>query len=330
MSQGLLLIDVLNLLHAANANKPLRVGELPTQGIYGFIRSLRLAVCSFPQLTPIALHDGRSWRHSAMEGYKGSRDAEPTTASAKKMAELRAQIAPQKPYVRTAMRMLGVRQIDTLNLEADDLAALMVRKAAKDDRRVMLLSGDKDWIQLVGPDVSWFDPMRDVRITHATLPKRLGLDKTKKRFAAFKTDQTGPDFVGVPSARAWLEIKALMGDSSDEIDGVGGIGDVGASEFIERFGSVANFIAMSIDGSLPRLPKKFAGLAESNEKQDIYCRNMMLMDLNHAAVPAPVDQRVDTGEFSEEAFGNLCRDLLFQSVLNGLPGWIEPFRRQAA
>jgi 5'-3' exonuclease len=304
MSRGLLLVDVLNLTHAANANKPLTVGELPTQAIYGFLRSLRLAVTSFPQLTPVCLHDGRSWRHGVFEGYKASRNKTPTTASEHKMASLRQQVRPQLPYIRQALVHLGVRQVNAINLEADDLAGMMVRKSLAENRKVMLLTADKDWIQLVGPNVAWFDPIHDTRITLATIEAKLG----------------------VKSPRAFLEVKALMGDPSDDISGVGGIGEKGAKDLINEYGSVADFLNRSIEDLTVKLPKKFADLADSNEKQEIFARNMRLMDLSHPSIPKPADLRVNAGEFNPEAFMGFCDDLLFRSITGNFEDWIEPFR----
>lgn len=307
MSAGLLLIDVLNLTHAANNNKPLFVGEQPTQAIYGFLRSLRLALEVFPQLTPICLHDGRSWRHGVFEGYKASRKKPPTTAAELKIVALRDQIKPQMPFIRRALNQLAVRQINALNLEADDLAALLVRRAAAKDHKIILLTADRDWIQLVGPRVTWFDPIRDVRISLGTLEERLG----------------------VKSPRAYLEVKALMGDPSDDIGGVGGIGEKGAKELVNSFGSVNEFLNRAALEPDLKLPKKFADLADSNDKQDIFLRNLRLMDLNHASVPAPVDLRVDAGCFDPDGFADLCDELLFASIQRDLDHWLEPFRKHA-
>lgn len=304
MAQGLLLVDTLNITHAANNNKPLSVGDQPTQAIFGFLRSLRLAAASFPQLKPVCLHDGRSWRYKAFDGYKASRSKPPTTANELRMSEMRDQVKLQLPFIRKALQFLGVTQINTLNLEADDLAALMVRRSAGKGK-IMLLSADKDWAQLIAPSVSWFDPIHDIRISHATMEEKLG----------------------VKSGRAWLEVKALMGDTSDDVPGVGGIGDKGAKELINVYGSVTEFLNRAALEPDLKLPKKFADLATSSEKQDIFMRNMVLMDLNHRAVPAPVDLRVDHGAYDESEFEAFCHGLMFKSILTDVSGWMEPFRR---
>ena len=328
MSKGILIIDGLNILHAANATKQLSVGSQPTQAILGFLRFTRQAILTYPQLTPIVAHDGRSWRYDVYKEYKASRNKPPVTATEIKMADLRGQLKEQKAFVVRAMELLQVRQISALNLEADDLAAILSRKAAAKGQKVLLLSADKDWIQLIQPNVTWFDPIRDVRLTYETLPKRLGWDDEKKRIVAHKSDQK--DMLAVPSPRAWLEMKALMGDSSDEISGVGGIGERGAIEFINQFGSVGGFFNQSIDGTLPVLPKKFASFATDVAKQELWRRNMLLMDLNSPEIPEAINLKITPGKYDEPAFGELCEELLFKSILSDLPGWCEDFQRRAA
>jgi len=304
MAQGFILIDALNIVHAANSNKSLNVGGVPTQATYGFLRSLRLAAAAYPQLKPLVLHDGRSWRYKAFEGYKASRSKPATTAAEIKTAAARDEAKMQVPYIRRALKLLGVTQINTLNLEADDLAAMMVRRL-KPGTKALLLSGDKDWVQLVGPNVTWFDPIRDLRISPATIEKELE----------------------VKTPRAFLEVKALMGDPSDDIPGVGGIGVKGAKELVNTYGSVTEFLNRAALEPGLKLQKKFEDLALSTEKQEIFSRNMRLMDLNHGSVPAPLDLKVDHGEYDEEGFADFCAELMFKSILSDLSGWAEPFRR---
>jgi 5'-3' exonuclease len=328
MSRGLLLIDGMNFLHAANHTKSLSVGNQPTQAIFGFIRTLRPTVTTFSQLTPIVLWDGASWRYRAFPEYKASRNAPPKTKTDVKMAGLREQLNAQKPFVIEALRHLAVRQISAINLEADDLAAILTRKRmATPDQSVMLVSADKDWIQLVQPRVMWLDPIRDVRISSTSISKRLGWDMDAKDIVASTKDRNDDRFIGVPSPRAWLEMKALMGDSSDEIPGAGGIGPKGAIDLIQEFGSVSDFLNRSIDGSLPKLPKKFEKLATDDETQQRYRRNLKLMDLNHPEIPQAINLTIDAGKYDETAFAQLCNDLMFKSVVSDIPGWCEPFRR---
>lgn len=306
MSKGFLVIDGNALAHAAAAKEKLHVGGVEVQVIYHFLRMLRPLVARFAQLTPIVLWDGRSWRYDRFPDYKASRNKEPETAAEIKMAKLRNEVKRQRKHVQKALELLGVRQISALNLEADDLAGGMVRKFGN-DRSMLLVTRDNDWLQLVRPRVTWYDPIAD---------KMIGLKTFEER-------------TGLRSPRAFLEQKALTGDDSDEIPGVGGIGEKGALELLTTYRSVGDFLNMSIDGSLPELPKKFAAFAEQMEKQEIYRRNLMLMDLMSPLAPKPINLKMTAKPMNIAGFEKFCRILVFKSVLTDLEGWCEPFKRSA-
>jgi len=306
MKNGYIVIDGNNIAFAANSTRKLHAGMLETQGVYGFLRAIRAAVMAYPMLKPILLWDGRSWRYDAFPAYKAKREKPPETKSEQAMADNRASMREQKPFIRRALLSLGVTQMVALNLEADDLAGILTRRYPPQGKKVLLLSGDKDWIQLIGKGVGWMDPINDLRITVSTLEEKLG----------------------VKTPRQWLEVKALMGDSSDEIPGVGGIGDKGAKELIATYGSVTSFLNQAMDGSLPDLPKKFRDFAESPEKQEIFHRNMKLMDLASPEIPAPLGLKIEKGALNIDAFAGLCEELAFNSIISNLNAWTEPFENE--
>lgn len=307
MKHGYLVIDGNNIAYAANATRKLHVGDLETQGIYGFLRAIRAAIANYPMLKPIVLWDGRSWRYDAFPDYKAKREKAPETKSEQAMADNRASMREQKPFIRRALINLGVTQMVALNLEADDLAGIIVRRYQPEGKKILLISGDKDWIQLIGPGVGWMDPINDIRITASKLEEKLG----------------------VKTPRQWLEVKALMGDSSDEIPGVGGIGEKGAKELVMTYGSVTSFLNQAMDGSLPELPKKFRDFAESTDKQVIFHRNMKLMDLASPEIPAPLGLKVEKSTLDADAFAEFCEELIFRSITSDLNNWCEPFENAA-
>lgn len=305
MRSGYMLIDANNIGFAASATKKLAVGDQPTNGVYGFLRFIRPARAMFPQLKPIVLWDGASWRKTAFEEYKAKRDDKPVTKSQIMQAEVRASWRSQKALTVKALKALGVGQLFARNLEADDLAAILVRRYQPQERKVVLVSADKDWLQLLGPHVSWFDTINDRRCTLAKLE----------------------EFCGVKTPRQWLEVKALMGDVSDEIPGVGGIGEKGAKELVNAYGSVSAFTNRVLDGTIdPKsLHKKFRELALNEDKQLLFARNMQLMDLNSPLIPKPDGMKVIAGSLSIGAFTALCEELHFKSILTDVDGWCEPF-----
>jgi len=320
MNKGFLVIDGNNIGYASAATKKLKVGEQETQAIYGFLRTLQSAVLRFPMLQPIVLWDGFSWRKQAFKDYKANRDKEPETPYEQQQAEIRASFKSQQPFIKQALKLLAVPQMIAANLEADDLAAILVRRYQPQGKKILLLSGDKDWIQLVQPGVGWLDPQRGMHITPKSLPEKLGYMKQKK--VDGETVDLG--WVPVRTPRAWLEIKALMGDTSDEIPGVGGIGEKGAIELLNQFGSVAEFWNRANTEGL-KLPKKLADFASDEEKIARFHRNMMLMDLNSKHVPAPEGLKITKGEFDQAKFGEFCEDFMFKSFLTDLDEWCKPF-----
>lgn len=303
--RGYLLIDGSNMMFAATANKvKLHAGGMETQGVYQFLRKLRPTIKMFSMLKPLVLWDGVSWRSSVFEEYKASREIEePANKHERMMAEVRASLKQQKKYLVNALRSLQVTQIQAFNYEADDLAGLLAKRYA--DKTKVMISGDRDWIQLVDRKCMWYDPINTRRVT----PK------------------TFEEFTGVPTPEAFLEYKALHGDAGDDIPGVGGIGDKGAKYLLQKYGSVAKYCNRYIEGDDEARGehKKFTALVEDPDKIERFKRNLILMDLNAKEIPAPVNLRIDKGEFDEDGFRQICRELAFQSILKS-PDWIEPFR----
>jgi len=305
MSRGFILIDGSNISYAASAGKPLSVGDQPTQGVYGFIRSIRVTIDMFPQLTPIVLWDGISWRLDRFPEYKASRNKPVETKADIEQNRIRVAVKSQALLIRQALKLLGVRQIIAANMEADDLAGIMVARYEK-DKSILMISGDKDWIQLIGPKCSWFDTIRDRRVSPRTLKEKYGVD----------------------TPRQFLDLKALTGDKSDEIPGVGGIGELGAIELVNKFGSVSEFLnRYHLDPTLDQqsLPKKFRDFADDDEKILIYRRNMMLMDLRTKDRPQPHGFKVVHSKLDKPNFEIFCGNLLFKSILTDLDKWLKPF-----
>jgi 5'-3' exonuclease len=325
MSRGFLLIDGNNIGHAANCTQPLAVGDMPTQAIYGFLRTLRPMVTTFPQLTPIVLWDGASWRRMQFKEYKANRDKTPETKTEIELARQREAFKRQAPLIKAAVKALGIRQVWAINYEADDHAGVLVNRHASKGIPIVLISGDTDWIQLVRDKVIWIDPIRNHRLTAGSLPKRLGFIPDKKKFGVTENPPEG--FIPVASARAWLETKALMGDVSDNIPGVGGIGPKGAAEFMAQYKSVAEFMNQVIDKTIDvdALPKKFRELATNVEKTDFYNRNLMLMDLNTDKRPAAINYEVTHQPFHAGSFRKICERLCFKSIIERFDDWCEPF-----
>ncbi len=149
-----------------------------------------------------------TFRHEAYEGYKATRRAIPEA------------LIPQIPLIKEVVRGFSIPILEKQGLEADDIIGTVALRAAGQGMEVIIASGDKDMMQLVSSDIVMFDAMKDKIYDVAAVRERFGV---------------------LPGQV--VEILGLMGDASDNIPGVPGIGPKGAGRLIEQFGSVAAILA---------------------------------------------------------------------------------------
>jgi DNA polymerase I len=182
---------------------------LPTNATYGFTTMLRkLLEDEKPERIAIIFDPpGRTFRHDDYQDYKANRP------------RMDNDLAVQIPYVRRVCEVFRLRMLELAGFEADDVIATLGRQAVEHGMKVVVVSGDKDLLQLVTDDVLVLNPGREG--TGATLYDRA---KVEEKF-------------GVPPERV-VDILALVGDSVDNIPGVAGIGDKGARDLIREFGAV--------------------------------------------------------------------------------------------
>lgn len=296
---GRLIIDGNSVCHAAHNSTKLTVGSMQTQAIFGMLKSMRVLSEKFPMLSSLVLWDGEAkWRKEIYPEYKANRKAK----DEKQLAHKEAYKA-QSPFVRKALSLIGVPQMFATTREADDMAGLFIDLL--DGQQIVLVSGDQDWLQLVRPGVTWFDPIRDNAVNVGSFT----------------------EFTGYFSPEEFLQGKALRGDTSDNIAGVGGIGEKGAPEFLAQFKTVENFFRMCDNGEF--VPKKVAhkNLA-SPEGRAAFARNMRLMDLRNVPSPKKEDIVAIPGGYNEDGFRALCEKLAFRSILLDFDGFLRPFRQK--
>lgn len=219
-------------LRAYHALAPMSAPDgLPTHAIFGLAGLLhRLVFEDRPDYLAIvfdAPDDSRTTFRSALyPAYKAHRSARP--------ADLTAQMAP----LRELARAFGLTPLEHPSYEADDLVAALVAIAEAGSLETTILSADKDLMQLVSERTTLWDSMRGRRYTPATVKEKLGVP---------------------PGAVA--DYLALVGDSSDNVPGVPGIGPKSAAKLLETFGD--------LDGVYARLdalgPRERARLESSRE-----------------------------------------------------------------
>jgi 5'-3' exonuclease len=299
---GYLLIDGNSVGFGAQNTTKLTVGGHEVQAIFGVIRTIRNMLETYTTKQPLVLWDGASWRKEQFAFYKKDRDRDP------KVAASRVSYKAQRPTIAKMLKNLGVSQLAAPNLEADDLAGMYVRAARRKNLPVVLASGDRDWLQLVQPQVVWMDFIRERSVNLSNFE----------------------EFTGYATTRAFVEGKALQGDTSDQVPGVGGIGEKGAKELLGKYGSVKAFFDWCDRYSVVELPKKWRDFALDPAKRAAFDRNMKIMDLAHPDIPKPVRFSLVKGEFTRQGVTDLCAELAFNSILKDFDAFIEPFSRRAA
>jgi len=181
----------------------------PTNAIYGFTTMLmRLLREQKPDYIAVAFDvKGPTFRHEAFDQYKATRKATPDT------------LIPQIPCIKDIVRGFSIPVLEQQGIEADDIIGTLATRFAARGFKVILVSGDKDLMQLVTDDVIMMDTMKDKIYDVAAVKARFGVEP-----------------------RRVVEILGLMGDASDNIPGVPGIGPKNALRLIEEYGTVEEII----------------------------------------------------------------------------------------
>ena len=180
-----------------------------------------------PDYIAVAFDKSRkTFRTDMYEEYKGQR--------AKTPDELKSQI----PLLKEFLAALGIAFIEIDNYEADDIIGTLARKSADEDCEALIVTGDKDALQLIAPQIK------------VMLTKRGIMDMQVFDEEAFKEKYAGLE------PHKLIDIKALMGDSSDNIPGVPGIGEKTALKLLTQFGDLENLLANIENVSGKKLKEK--------------------------------------------------------------------------
>ena len=250
----------------------------PTGATYGFTTTLRrILETESPEYIAVAFDPpGPTFRHKEFKEYKATRE---------KMPE---DLVGQLDDMREVVRAHGIPIFEVPGYEADDVLGTLTRQAEAAGKEVMIVTGDKDLMQLVGESTKLynvFKPKVDLVIQ--------GLEEVEEKFG------TTPDHV--------IDVLAIMGDSSDNIPGVKGIGEKGATKLIQEFGSV--------EGLLERIDEV---KGKTKEKLETDRDNLLLsLDLVTIRTDVPLEpgfESVGPAEPDVEALGDLFRSLDFQSL----------------
>lgn len=205
MSKKLFLIDGSN--HAFRvffALPRMTANGFNTGALLGFSNMLRKFETDLkPDYVVVVFDKGKSFRSELYPDYKGHRP------------EMPAELREQWPHFNDLVEAWGYPCLAMEGLEADDIIGTLARRFASPDMEVTIVSGDKDFYQLINEHISILDVMKDKVVRHEGVHEKFGVD---------------PEQV--------IDVLALMGDSSDNVPGVTGIGGKTATKLIQEYGSL--------------------------------------------------------------------------------------------
>jgi DNA polymerase-1 len=300
------LLDTMSFIfrayHAMQRSRPMstRFG-LPTAAIYVFVNMIKKLRQDFSPLYFAAVFDVsgevfrderartmgmlRRWNGKTQcfdeisyEGYKAKRATMPE--------DLRRQI----PYIRRALEALRIPILEAIGFEADDVIGTLAREAAERGHEVFIVSGDKDMMQLVTPQVKVLNPQKDNLILDPA-----GVMAT----------------LGVPPEKV-IDVMALRGDSVDNIPGAPGIGDKGSVDLIVEFGSVEAVL----DRASEVKRKTYRESLEQNRDAVLLSKELVTIDCR---VPLELDLAAMQTQLPDvEACRELFTELEFTSMLKEL------------
>lgn len=289
-NKKLMIIDGSSLLHRAFYALPLLSTKegLYTNGVYGFLTMLyRLRDEYDPKYICIAFDKkGPTFRHKEYQDYKGTRQSAPT------------ELAQQFPIIKEILSAMNITILEMSEYEADDIAGTLAKKGEENNMDVILVTGDKDYLQLAS-DKS----------------KVLITKKGISELEVYNRERVNKEY-GIEPFQ-FIELKGLMGDKSDNIPGVPGIGEKTGLKLIHEFGNIES-IYKNIDKVSG---KKLKESLIENENIAYLSRK-----LGKIITTVPIDFEIDelvTKEPDWKKLSELYDELEFKSLHSKIPNTAE-------
>ncbi len=258
---------------------------LNTSAVYGVTTTL-VKLINEPDVAYVALvfdAEGGTFRNDIYPAYKATRDAPPE------------ELLTNLPLIKQVARALSIPVYEVAGVEADDVIATLATKAQASGARAVIISPDKDFQQLLSPEISLFKPARRGEefdlITEATFRETYELEPVQ-----------------------YIDVLALMGDSTDNVPGVPGIGEKTAVQLIREYSSVENLLAHAADVKGKRARE---GLLDHQQQATLSKRLVTI----RTDVEVPLDwEALERSPLSVEAVEPLFRELEFRTLLTRLGG----------
>ena len=269
MAEKIVLIDGHSILNRAFYGVPdlTNADGLHTNAVYGFLNIMfKILDQEKPEYLTVAFDvHAPTFRHEMFEEYKGTR---------KPMAE---ELRQQVPVIKEVLQAMGVKIIEKACLEADDILGTISRMSERQGLEVSVISGDRDLLQL------------------ATEHVKIRIPKTKKGQTEIE-DYYAEDVLNAyqVTPTEFIDLKALMGDTSDNIPGLPGVGEKTATKIITEYHSIENAHEHASELKPPRASKAII------EHWDLAVLSKTLATIK-------LDAEIDY-EFADAKLGNLYTD----------------------
>lgn len=206
-NKKIILIDGSGFLYRAYYGlRPLHtIQGIPVQAVYSFCRMMKKIADTFNPSSMALVWDskGATTRHELYPAYKATRQAPPS------------DLFEQKKYIQQFADLIGLKQVEQIGVEADDLLNSLAKDFTQQGNEVIILTSDKDMQQLLTEAITIYDPFKDIFITPETFAQKRGFPVNKLVFYF-----------------------SLLGDASDNIPGVKGIGEKTATQLVQQFESL--------------------------------------------------------------------------------------------
>lgn len=277
----LYLIDGSSFLYRAYYGlRPMHTPQgMPVQAVFGFCRMIKKIIDTFkPEYCALVWDSkGKTTRHEMFEEYKATRQAPPS------------DLFEQKEFIIDFADAIGLKQEQKTGIEADDLMFSLAKEARERGETVVFVTSDKDMGQALDAQTLMYDSFKDVMIDIPAFEAKMGFSVEKLPFYF-----------------------ALVGDTSDNIPGVKGIGDKGATELVNQFTSLEDLYDNLDKVSKARMKKAL----EENKKNAFLSRDLFLLQY-HPTKITKEELAFDANNWSKAR--KLFEDLNFKSLLKDMP-----------
>ncbi|PLS16959.1 DNA polymerase I [Bacillus sp. M6-12] len=282
MTKKIVLIDGNSIAYRAFFALPLLNSDkgVHTNSIYGFAMMLnKILEEEKPTHMLVAFDAGKTtFRHSTFKEYKGGRQKTPP------------ELSEQFPFIRELLDSYNICRYELTNYEADDIIGTLSLQAEKDGFEVKVISGDKDLTQLSSPAVTVGITRKGITDIEEYTPEHI-----QEKYGI------GPDQI--------IDMKGLMGDASDNIPGIPGIGEKTALKLLHQFGTIENLLDSVNEVTGKKLKEKI------EEHKDLAVLSKELATITREA---PIEVKLEDTEYKGKDNGkviSLYKELGFQSLL---------------